>query len=584
MAVAPPLPAGGSGLPPAPYPPSSDAAAARSSDPLHSAEDGSPNVAGGTEQPSSSANNMLRMFGSQPANAAEAPTDATDALSKLAGLKTGSLWGKMKMAVGAAAKVKRASDLEVPDYDAALRKGTFRASFGTAERNIGDYIQTEAPAVHSYIEPTSTLKTNGIAWSKPHQPRARPQPSARKQGVAELLGIDPLASARPVLPEKGLSNSAPASLRASPLQTHSRPSPAAGLLPSLVHPSGCGSLPNTPPRRRAVVGMGWEAGRDADSEAAGKSASGYVRRSGVGWQAPSPPAGSGGGPSSSSRPRLGSGGELEQNVVMADTGPSAPPAPKLRGSNRERRTSHEMPPIDDAKQQARQRMIGKLTPTPRIAAAPKAPTKPAADVLAMQEGSKLRGSPYALPTHNPARMRRPSREADTAETGESLHSSGSEGGSFNNKKPRAAFEILVSGDDTQAFYTEIKTSRLGGSLRDLLLVPFLGQVKGYPKGTRIACSFVEVNGRALESEDDLRRPLHDFHTAGQTTRLLVTIERAAEDNKDASGSAVASGTASGGRRGGVASATGSAASSKAGSATSSDAAAETGSGLEMPIS
>lgn len=351
MAVAPPLPAGGSGLPPAPYPPSSDAAAARSSDPLHSAEDGSPNVAGGTEQPSSSANNMLRMFGSQPANAAEAPTDATDALSKLAGLKTGSLWGKMKMAVGAAAKVKRASDLEVPDYDAALRKGTFRASFGTAERNIGDYIQTEAPAVHSYIEPTSTLKTNGIAWSKPHQPRARPQPSARKQGVAELLGIDPLASARPVLPEKGLSNSAPASLRASPLQTHSRPSPAAGLLPSLVHPSGCGSLPNTPPRRRAVVGMGWEAGRDADSEAAGKSASGYVRRSGVGWQAPSPPAGSGGGPSSSSRPRLGSGGELEQNVVMADTGPSAPPAPKLRGSNRERRTSHEMPPIDDAKQQ-----------------------------------------------------------------------------------------------------------------------------------------------------------------------------------------------------------------------------------------
>lgn len=202
-------------------------------------------VADGGGQPLPSVNNVaIRMFRSSQSEPLFCGNN--NALSKLAGLKTGSKWGKMKLAVSSVSQVKRAADLEVPNYDAGRRKSTFAASFGTAKRNLGDYNRTEAPAVHSYLEPTSTLKTNGIVWAKPHQPRVRPPQPARKQSVFELRELArPAGVCGAAVPsDVGFSLSAPASLRASPLATR-RASASCSLLPEL---SSAGNV--TPPMSR----------------------------------------------------------------------------------------------------------------------------------------------------------------------------------------------------------------------------------------------------------------------------------------------------------------------------------------------
>jgi len=309
-----------------------------------------------------------------------------------------ALWSKVAMAVKTAAAVKQAPRL-LEDFDAPLRRHTFRASFGKAERNIGDYVQTEAPAVHSYVEPASTLKTNGIAWREPHKPRARPEPTSRKLSVLEVLGSaggSPTALSRRVLPDTQKSHSAPTSLRGSPKATPWAP-PARQthlVLPDLQL-RGCNSMPTTPKRVRgpsreyapgsSITRLGPDHGGESTSEPLSFRSHPPVfqRLPGARWEAPalgrrSPSEGGAATTATTAATSPVVNGEGDSTTFFMPNPPPtigrpvesdlrlAPPAPRLRGVQRAQlRPSGEIPPIDDAKVQARQRAMGKVLPSGR---------------------------------------------------------------------------------------------------------------------------------------------------------------------------------------------------------------------------
>jgi len=85
------------------------------------------------------------------------------------------------------------------------------------------------------------------------------------------------------------------------------------------------------------------------------------------------------------------------------------------------------------------------------------------------------------------------------------------------------FMITVDGDDAQAFTTSLPESKMKNSLQDFLLVPFIQQVN-HSKSTRIACSRVEVNGRARGSKE-IQSPLRTFVEGGsEPTKVHIRLE------------------------------------------------------------
>ena len=103
-------------------------------------------------------------------------------------------------------------------------------------------------------------------------------------------------------------------------------------------------------------------------------------------------------------------------------------------------------------------------------------------------------------------------------------------GDASLKSGKARFEVAATTEDTDEplmFAAELAPSALKHSLRDHLLLPFFEQVrKGTPleKGTRLACSAVEINGQPLVRAEELTRPLRDWAAPGETTRVAITIE------------------------------------------------------------
>lgn len=98
------------------------------------------------------------------------------------------------------------------------------------------------------------------------------------------------------------------------------------------------------------------------------------------------------------------------------------------------------------------------------------------------------------------------------------------------KSGKAHIEVAAITKGTEApliFHAELMPSALKHSFRDQLLLPFFQQVhKGTPvdKGDKLACTAIEVNGQPLLSAEELARPLRDWATPGDTTRVAITIE------------------------------------------------------------
>ena len=92
---------------------------------------------------------------------------------------------------------------------------------------------------------------------------------------------------------------------------------------------------------------------------------------------------------------------------------------------------------------------------------------------------------------------------------------------------RVEFEIEVTCDDTKVYLTSVPPHQLKNSLQAHIIVPFCQQLVR-PKGTRLAISFVEVNGVSMD-ESDLKQPLKAFvvppaHVEGEKTRVLLKVE------------------------------------------------------------
>ena len=87
---------------------------------------------------------------------------------------------------------------------------------------------------------------------------------------------------------------------------------------------------------------------------------------------------------------------------------------------------------------------------------------------------------------------------------------------------RVEFEIEVTCDDTNVYLTSVLPHQLKNSLQAHIIVPFCQQLVR-PKGTRLAISFVEVNGVSMD-ESDLKQPLKVFVVPGEKTRVLLKVE------------------------------------------------------------
>ena len=102
------------------------------------------------------------------------------------------------------------------------------------------------------------------------------------------------------------------------------------------------------------------------------------------------------------------------------------------------------------------------------------------------------------------------------------------------------FQVVLHGmgDEERAFQTSLPDSAMKKTLRDHLLVPFVQQCKQH-KGATYACSYIEVNGHQVESEEELCLPLRDYLVPGadpklyqqitDTTQLLSVIQEYLED-------------------------------------------------------
>ena len=87
---------------------------------------------------------------------------------------------------------------------------------------------------------------------------------------------------------------------------------------------------------------------------------------------------------------------------------------------------------------------------------------------------------------------------------------------------RVEFEVEVTCDDTKVYLTSVPPHQLKNSLQAHIIVPFCQQLVR-PKGTRLAISFVEVNGVSMD-ESDLKQPLKAFVVPGEKTRVLLKVE------------------------------------------------------------
>jgi len=399
-----------------------------------------------------------------------------------------SRWGRVKEAVKEAANENKMEQLLSSDVRAPH---TFRASFGKAERRISSGLETEAPAIHSYIEPTSTLKTGcGTKWGEPHKPRERPLPTPRKPGVAELLGHSALGKATVVTAG---TSSAPASLAGSPKLYQPRPI----LLPS-IHPGGTRSAATSPaptparirPLPSAAPAWGWGPRATAGPGAAGSSlvdtqsapanlliatgdssilpsgaanlliatggSSIQPRGTFVPDSGTAPP-----NPKLRCRQQAGAGFRQETSFISAIPGklPDVPPASAERGGR-------VLSPVDAPKQQARARLIGKERTgfVPLEAEAPPAddlapfssraqPTprfvrrRPPVEERAVQH---LKGSPYALPLpQKDTAMRGRSRPTE-APTKSAPASADQDQGSFNDRSATTSGGSSTSSSEADA--------------------------------------------------------------------------------------------------------------------------------------
>lgn len=105
-------------------------------------------------------------------------------------------------------------------------------------------------------------------------------------------------------------------------------------------------------------------------------------------------------------------------------------------------------------------------------------------------------------------------------------SSKSSSGSFGSSG-KHTIQVNVRGENERAFQTQVTEKQLKLSLKEMVLVPFIDQCH-QAKGTRIACSAVEVNDRPISSEYELERPLSQMIVRGETLVVTMTLESVAD--------------------------------------------------------
>ena len=134
-------------------------------------------AAGSSHTGSSSMSRRNRRMSWQSAKSGLNPEVAA---ARRASIGVESVIGTMAEAAAAAMGQDGAKPMLGPDYDARLRRASFTATFGTAERKMAtapDNDGTRAP-VHSYVTNYSSFSSKGVASMAPptHKPREVPKP------------------------------------------------------------------------------------------------------------------------------------------------------------------------------------------------------------------------------------------------------------------------------------------------------------------------------------------------------------------------------------------------------------------------